>query len=337
MTQKALCIHCGPEELEQGLFGQAFYYVLQLLPYLHKRQLYPRWELRTSHYGDPPDYVTIPGVLDLAYTPPAGPYRRVTLWEMRRRHAHVIGNDWSALHRLWSAYFRVPERVLHAAEGKRIPGRVLGIHYRGTDKQTATWDSNPISPQEYISLIREFLEERAEFDAIFAATDEFSFVEQLRRSVSLPVVSLGEVEFHMAAQHSTTRAEKADRAMLDCVLLSQCSCVLETSSALPSFAKLLRPELEIYRCAASKLFGKLYTDMPYFPVAHIPILPVKRPESQEILRRTLQMDWTTQPQGAPFLKPFVASPRWSFNHRVFDIAERLRIDKVAARVLPGHR
>src|SRR6202022_4371104 len=98
--------------------------------------------------------------------------------------------------------------------------------------------------------------------------------EKLRSFINLPVINLGEVEFHMAAEHTVTRAEKTDRAMLDCVLLSRCECLIETSSALPSFAKLLNPKLEIYRCAASKLFGKLYTNMPYFPVAHVPVLPV---------------------------------------------------------------
>lgn len=330
-----LCIFCGPEELEQGLFGQAFYYLLQLLPDLYERGIYPQWELRTRHYADPPDYLTIPGVLDLAYTPPAGPYHRVSLWEMRRRHAHVVGNDWHALHKLWEAYFRVPDRVLNAAKGVLPESNILGIHYRGTDKQTTTWDSNPISAAQYISLIQEFLERRPEFKTIFAATDQFDFVGQLQQSVPIPIISLGEVEFHLSTEHSTTRAEKADRALLDCVLLSQCACVLETSSALPSFAKLLNPDLEIYRCAASKLFGGLYTKMPYFPVAHVPVLPVERPASKQILEQTMQGDWTTQQEAEQYLQPFVATPRWKFNHRFYRVAERLGIDKPSQHLFRG--
>lgn len=268
---KPLCIFCEADELDQGLFGQAFYYLMQLLPYLHAEGIYPQWAVRTKHYADPPNFLTIPGVLDLAYTPPPGPYRMLTLNEMRRRHAHVLGNDWHALKRLWDLYFRVPDRIIEASRNVLPAGKVLGVHYRGTDKQLNNWDSNPISKQEFLALLRELLEGRPEFTSIFAATDEFAFVRELERVTSLPVLSLGEVEFHMASQHSTTRAEKADRAMLDCVLLSLCSCVLETSSALPSFAKLLNPDLEIYRTAASKLFGKLYTEMPYFPVAQIPV------------------------------------------------------------------
>ena len=332
---KPLCIFCAPEDLNQGLFGETFYYLLQILPYLHAEGLYPQWELRTKHYGDAPDFLTVPGVLDLAYTPPAGPYHRVTLFEMRRRHAHVVGNDWGALHHLWNLYFRLPERTLSAAAGHLPAGPVLGIHYRGTDKQTNTWDSNPISKEQYLALIADFLEDRHEFTAIFVATDEIAFVDHLRRTFTLPIITLGAVEFHMAAEHSTTRAAKADRALLDCLLLSQCACVLETSSALPSFAKLLNPQLEIYRCAASRLFGKLFTHMPYFPVAHIPVVPVHHAASRKILEATLLMDWTTQPEGQPFLRPFVAEPRWQFNHRLFRTAERLGVDKLAQQIVRG--
>ena len=71
---EALSIFCAPEELSQGLFGETFYYLLQILPYLNELRAFPHWELRTLHYGDPPDRLTIPGVLELAYEPPPGPY-----------------------------------------------------------------------------------------------------------------------------------------------------------------------------------------------------------------------------------------------------------------------
>lgn len=333
---KPLCIFCEADELDQGLFGQVFYYLMQLLPYLHEKDIYPQWAIRTKHYADGPDFLTVPGVLDLAYTPPAGPYRMLTVNEMRRRHAHVIGNDWHALKRLWDQYFRIPDRVLTASRNVLPVGKVLGVHYRGTDKQLNNWDSNPISKRDYLTLLRELLDGRPEFTSIFAATDEFAFVQELERATSLPVLSLGAVEFHMAPEHTTTRAEKADRAMLDCVLLSLCSCVLETSSALPSFAKLLNPDLEIYRTAASKLFGKLYTDMPYFPVAQIPVFPAQRPETKAILEATMKDDWAGKPETEKYTQPFTATPRWKRNHRVFAKAERLGLDRLAGLVFRSH-
>lgn len=335
--KQALRIISDPAEMDQGLFGQIFLHILQILPYLDQQQIMPAWAIRTQHYGDPPDRLTLPGVLDLAYTPPAGPYRDVMLSELRRRHAHVLGNDWGRLNRLWNQFFRIPPRVLQAAKNYIPSGRLLGIHYRGTDKQTTGWDSNPISQQQYLALVRDFLADRKDFTAIFAATDEFSFVSQLQETVDLPVLSLGEVDFHMAAEHSISRREKADRALLDCVLLSQCACVVETSSALPSFAKLLNPDLEIYRCAASKLFGKLYTNMPYFPVAYIPILPVHSSESRSILEQTMREDWRERSEVRQYQVDFAAVPRWSRNHKVYRLAEKVGVDDVLKYVVRGWR
>jgi hypothetical protein len=333
---KPLCITCEKESLEQGLFGQIFYHALQILPYLLRNGIYPQWELRSMHYGDPPEHITIPGALDLAYLAPSGPYRYISIYEIRRRHAHVLGNNWAEISRMWNSYFKVPPRIANKAQEIFPSGRVLGIHYRGTDKQTTNWDSNPISKQQYLTLIQDFLRHRSDFNSIFAATDEFSFVEKLRSTIDLPVVALGEVEFHLATQIAGTRAEKTDRALLDCMLLSRCACVIETSSALPSFAKVFNPSLEIYRTAASKLFGKLYTKMPYFPVAYIPVLPVRSLESIDILRETMKNDWTEAPETSKFKERFSARPRWTLNHSVYSFAEKLGVDSAFARFLSGH-
>jgi len=328
-----LRISCQPEDLQQGLFGNIFYYVFQLLPYLDASGLFPAWEIRSMHYGEAPNFLTIPGSLDLAYVPPEGPYQTISMNELRRRHGQVLGNNWVELSRIWTEYFRVPQRVLGRADEILPKGRVLGVHYRGTDKQTTSWDSNPITQEQYVTLITDFLEDRKDFDVIFAATDEFSFINRLRSSIDLPVVALGEVDFHMATEATVSRVEKTDRALLDCILLSRCNCTLETSSALPSFAKLFNPALEIYRCAASKLFN----DMPYFPVAFIRVLPVHTPRSVEILRSTMESDWTYNPKINRYKKIFSSTPRWPLNHAVFSLAEKVGADELAAKLITGYR
>ena len=328
----SLCITCGPEALDQGLFGNVLTHPFQILPYLYERGIFPAWELRSKHYGDPPDMLTIPGVVDLAYTPPEGPYRSLELNEMRRRHGQILGGDWITLSKMWNAYFKVPQRVLDAAQGILPPGRTLGIHYRGTDKQTSSWDSNPITPDAYISLIRDFLSQNEAFHSVFVGTDEPSFVDRLQAQIRLPIQALGAAEFHMAAEHSTSRREKSDRAMLDCILLSRCDTVIETSSALPSFTKIFNPSLPVYRCSASKLFS----NMPYFPVAYIPVLPVSSPESQAILCETMRDDWSDHPATERFRSTFSAAPRWPRNHAFFKLAERAGAADLAARFVTGY-
>ncbi len=314
-----MCVFCQATDIIEGLFGQVFYHTFQLLPYFYKRRIFPAWEIRSALYGEPPDFITIPGALDLAYTPPEGHYRRVHLKELRRRHVQILGNDWEELSRLWHEYFRVPIRIQQQADQIFPEGRILGLHFRGNDKYTSA-DTTPIQQEDFLTLVREFIASSRPFDAIFAATDEFSFVEKLRAAVPLPVVNLGAVDFHKGAVQTAAPKQRTDRAVLDCVLLSRCICVIQTCSALPSFSKILNPGIEIYRTAASRLFT---LNMPYFPVAYIPVLPVSRPKSRAILDATMVGDWTFEPAARRFKKKFAYRTYRPLHHTLFTIAEKL--------------
>jgi hypothetical protein len=330
MKKLPLCVFSKAKDLREGLFGCVFYHTFMILPYLYERGIFPAWEIRSIQYGTPPDYISIPGALDISYTPPQEPCRRISLDELRRRHAKILGNDWEELSRIWHAYFTVPARIQQSANQIFPPGRVLGLHYRGNDKLSSLDDSNPISQEDFLTLVREFLATAPPFDVIFAATDDFSFVDKLRAAVTLPVINLGEVGFHKALNQTTPPKEKTDRALLDCVLLSRCSCVIETSSALPSFTKILNPNIEIYRTAASKIFR---VNMPYFPGAYIPILPVSSPKSRAILDATLVSDWTLDSAANRFKKKFAFSTYRPLHHTLFTIAEKLG----ASDIITVHR
>jgi hypothetical protein len=318
MRERSICIYCEAAEMQHGLFGQVFLHFFELLPYLHARSIFPAWEIRSTFYGAPPDFITIPGVLDLAYPPPPAPYRRVHMRDLRAKHCQVLGNDWAELSRIWHAYFKIPDRVIQQADSLPSLDKALGVHYRGTDKQTTSDDSNPITHDQYLTLLVEFLSTRPVIERVFAATDEYTFVDKLRSAVNLPIVNLGEVGFHKAATNIDPRI-KADRAVLDCLLLSRCCITIETSSALPSFAKIFNPGLELYRCAASKLFA----DIPYFPVAYVPQISLTSLEALNILKSTMANDWTTNPKCQSFKAPFSYAPRNPVKSRLWEIAERL--------------
>ena len=319
MKNIPFCVFSPASDLREGLFGNVFYHTFHILPYLYERGIFPAWEICSTQYGAAPDFLTIPGALDIAYTAPQAPVRRFSLSELRRRHAKILGNDWAELSRIWHAYFRIPDRIQQSADQHFPQGRVLGLHFRGNDKYTSL-DTNPISQEDFLTLVREFLATAPAFDVIFAATDEFSFVDKLRAAVDLPVINLGEVGFHKALNQTIPPTEKSDRAVLDCVLLSRCSCVIQTCSALSSFTKILNPDIEIYRTAASKLFA---VNMPYFPVAYIPILPVSSREARAILDATLVDDWTLDSTAKRFKKKFAYSTHRPLHHTLFTIAEML--------------
>jgi len=297
-----IVIDAKADEFAEGLFGQIFLCVLEILPYLHERGIFPAWRIHSAHYG-----LVIPGALDLAYQVESGPKKEINLVRLLNHRRYVLGSDWPGVSALWHAYFGIPDRILDRATSFGSFSDAIGIHYRGNDKQTALWDTNPVSHDDYVAIIRQFCQERPEFRRILLATDDFNFCSVLKSHISLEVINLGDVGFHKDNAAPDVAEAKADRAMLDCVLLSRCGVVLLTSSALPSFAKIIQPNLEIYRVAASKM----YATAPYFPVAHIPRYHSSSAEITAIVDRLMIGDWTKQADADLFTDPFVSRPHWS--------------------------
>ena len=296
------------DDLDEGLFGQVVLWTFEVLPSLARLGVSPVWDIRSRLYGGP-DGRVIPGVFDPVQAQ-AGPVdRELSLLALRLRHVSVLGNDWPALHVLWHRYFSVPVRILDRADALALPTGTLGVHYRGTDKNATGSDTNPVSIDDMLALVDEFVSARPAIPALFIATDEHGFVEAARRRFgSLPIHNLGPIRFHK--DPASQPAERADRALLDSVLLSRCACLLKTSSALSGFAKVLNPGLEAYRVSASKVF---FGGIPYFPDAHIPRLIGHSEVTRAILTRQFDGDWQDDPSVDPrYRTSFDSLPRYSF-------------------------
>jgi hypothetical protein len=302
-----LRIACDPDDLEEGLFGQVVLWVFELLPWLDAEGLRPDWEIRSRLYGEPPSRPVLPGVFDLAYAPPQGRARRLSLLWARALHTSVLGGDWAGTHALWTRYFKVPAAVEARADALALPPATLGLHFRGTDKNRQTIDTNAVSLDDFLVLAAAFVAEHPEVACVFVASDEAGVLARVReRLPGRDVRGLGDVPFHKDAAPSAV-AGKAERALLDCVALSRCRWVLKCSSALSGFAKVLNPELACYRVSACKLFS----DVPYFPDAYVPRLALRDPAATAILARQFEDDWLDDPQAAArWSRPFVGRPRF---------------------------
>ncbi len=217
--------------------------------------------------------------------------RNVNLESLLDRHAAVVGNEWDYAANLWSKFFRWPERVLQRANKFPPLDRALGIHYRGTDKNRSSLETNYVSPENFLRLVRDFVETHSDIDAIYVATDESGFVEKVRvQHESLRIFNSGEVKHHKDGTIENNYS-KGDHALLDCLLLSRCKYLLKCQSALSGFAKILNPRLEAYRVCANKLAPWCFGN-PYFPDAFLPKLTSQNTECQRILAALLTGDWT---------------------------------------------
>ena len=160
-----------------------------------------------------------------------------------------------------------------------------------------------------------------QIDTLFIATDEFSFVAETRRQLPhLNLINLGEVKFHKA--NDGDPGNKGNRALLDCLMLSRCRYVLKCSSALSGFAKVLNPELEVYRVSSSKLFAGI----PYFPDAYIPKLISNRADCQTIITKQFANDWLEYPYARwRFSKPFRSRRRYFSYKRLKQQIQRMKL------------
>ncbi len=317
-----------PGYLDEGLFGRVFLWIFEILPYLQKNKIYPQWRIPSSLYGVGVDQLAIPGILDLAYEPPQQITHEVSLVDLRNKYSSSLGPEWTTIQALWNSYFRIPERVYYAADAVPITSTTLGIHFRGTDKHQSAWDTNSLSRSEMVSLTDDYLKSHSEVTQVFVATDEAEFIELLKDRIGLEVISLGGAKHHKD-DVGLARSDyaDADRALLDCVLLSRCQSVLLTSSALSAFAKILNPDLSIFRCSASKMLW----DGPYFPVAYIPVYEATTEECRRILVRTLEGDWCQSPRRKAFLYSFVSKPNWDWRYKALKRAIKRRLYAIQGR------
>jgi hypothetical protein len=299
------CIFTTPGEIPQGLFGGVFLFAFEMLPYLQSNRMRPAWSVTSKLYGSEPDFEVIPGLLDLAYKAPEDIETRINLLELKQDRPFALGNDWHKLNRLWSEYFRVPNRIAQAVRSLGDLSKTLGVHYRGTDKNTTGWDSNPVSFEDFTVIIKDLLRRKPALKQVFLATDEAAFVTYLSSNLDIPVAGFGAGRHHLEQKTEEERTIEADRALIDCLALSRCATVLNTSSALSAFSKVLQPDLEIYRCAASKMFA----DIPYFPIAYIPQYESDDVVVAGVLTRTMADDWLSNPAAWRFRKKFVFKSR----------------------------
>lgn len=278
-------------QLQEGLFGQVFLWVFELLPYLEREGIFPEWAIRSTLYGAPEDFLVIPGLLEINYDAVAEQNQDVNLLDLRARHVVTLGNDWDYIRQLWHKYFRWPARVIRRADEFPPLNRALGIHYRGTDKNKSRVETNYVSPEDFLALVQDFCTSHPDIETIYVASDENGFIEKVRdQHLSVRIFSSGAGTHHKAAAVQNNFA-KGDHALLDCLLLSRCRYLLKCQSALSGFAKILNPQLEAYRVSANKLAPWSYGN-PYFPDAFLPKLTSRDPECQNILARLLAGDWT---------------------------------------------
>jgi hypothetical protein len=271
--------------LTEGLFGQIFIWMLEVLPYIDSRGWRPEWRILSKNYGEPETSNIFPGVIRSAYEPEPGG-EVIGFEQLNFRHKHHYRHDFKEANRHWNSYFRFTEDVLERVDDfwrENFAGEsVLGVHYRGTDKNVDTFQTNPVSRHQFLCVVEDFLKTHPDVTAVFVASDDVRFVEAMG--------GFPRVRFYTQARSQDGRplwndqrvADKqglAKDAIVDSMTLARCRYVLKCMSQLSAFSKVFNPDVEAYRVSACK--------PDWFPEAYVPLYQ-SRDKAVRALLRVLQ-------------------------------------------------
>ena len=285
-----ICI-IDKNNMSEGLFGMVILYLFQILPLLENKNVditKLKWDITTTNYGD-----IFPHLLQYnsEYVNPDEIEVKTQLFKLVYEYPqYTLGDDFSSLNQLFFKYFSIPKNLDNIAENYHL-NNSLGIHFRGTDKTSDTTMNNPISVAEFYIIIDSFLKNN-NVTSIFIATDEKNTVEYLKNKYTyINFITSRNVNKNIFWRNNDDVILNGQEAMIDMLCLSKCKTVLKVSSALSAFSKIINPKLNIFRINALKMF----TDIPYFPDAYIPLLEKNENYSEEcnkILDKIQLNDWS---------------------------------------------
>ena len=139
--------------------------------------------------------------------------------------------------------------------------KILGVHYRGTDKGSEA----PILPyDQVIRNINFHLEKYPETGGVFISNDDDNFINYIcGGSINRPIIyrndsfrSENKIAIHQAIQ------DKMDinrDAIVNCLLLSRCHALMKTASILSAWSKLFNPKLPLI------ILSQPYNNCRWFP------------------------------------------------------------------------
>jgi hypothetical protein len=140
--------------------------------------------------------------------------------------------------------------------------KILGVHYRGTDKK----EESPIVPYDCVKRnIEQYIKLYPDTDRVFLASDDMNFIENIENaSVGRPILYRND-SFRARDGNSIHKSAATDKyqitrdALVNCLLLSRCDALLKTASILSGWSKLFNPRLPVV------MLNRPYGDYEWFP------------------------------------------------------------------------
>jgi hypothetical protein len=233
-------------ESKEGLFGSSLNWINARLPYLYQNNIYPRWDIRNVNHGNPSDQDRITPHIIKPKKQTTNSDTKVDLLSIER-HQYT---DFKDANFYFNEYFEFCSSITDKLDIDFIPEKCLGIHFRGTDKLINNKDCKIINLNAFFLKLKSFLANRG-FDSVFVISDDadskqsiISFLKGLGFTVLSTDLS---PHFHKTLASNPDKLSITKNSILEMLLLSKCQCVIKSHSAFSSWAKIINPDLEMYR------------------------------------------------------------------------------------------
>jgi hypothetical protein len=240
-------------------FGATLTHVLVLLDYCDRRRLVPAIRISNRLYRRegrrPNDWFG-----DFFVSLSRGQQKRSFLLYARvqcnedypRVFAESI--DIARAHAVFNKYVAISDEAIGIADAfarAKFKGRMLGVHFRGTDKLP---EAPRVAWELVLAAAREAIAADPEIATVFVTSDEPEFLRWLAGqglTVDLCSYDCQEVATNGRAVHFSDgdRRRKGLEALVTILLLAKCETVVRTPSHLSAWAKILNPEQEVIMLA----------------------------------------------------------------------------------------
>jgi hypothetical protein len=248
--------------------GARLAWCLEILAYCDENGLIPQFKFSYPNSAKSEDYFGrffgIKGVLDKGKSPTFIKIASITELNLGKDYDRLLNIDLASF--LINKYLIVKDDVVSEVEdfcSKHFANRrVLGVHYRGTDKG----EESPILPYDkVIRNVERYLTLHPDTDRIFIASDDINFIENIEKaSVGRPILYRND-SFRARDGNSIHRSAATDKyeitrdAIVNCLLLSRCDALLKTASILSGWSKLFNPRLPVV------MLNRPYGEYQWFP------------------------------------------------------------------------
>lgn len=267
-------------EFTEGLFGQLFPQLLELLNFLTinkhiNNNTKIAFNLNAQAYDNVVPTHIVPNnifTIEQLNNPIKINLRQFKLQNSKQLDFKFNEQSYLQANNIFNQWFHFSDSIIHKIPTiPKLHTYILGIHYRGTDKNIDNIQSNNMDIHNFIKIIYDFLSKNTYYQTIVLCSDSKNAIDLITSHFNTYTIILYQqdrIDENIDHQNlalfqkaklldQTTKFNMIESCIIDMLLLTKAHTIIKTSSALSCFSKIINPNIKIYTTSAMK--------QPFFP------------------------------------------------------------------------